>query len=38
VLGQDTQEVLEKMLPGLGADKLARLENAGIIERAKIKK
>jgi crotonobetainyl-CoA:carnitine CoA-transferase CaiB-like acyl-CoA transferase len=37
VLGQDTQEVLEK-LPGLGADKLARLENAGIIERAKIKK
>jgi crotonobetainyl-CoA:carnitine CoA-transferase CaiB-like acyl-CoA transferase len=37
VLGQDTQEILEK-LPGLGADKLAGLENTGIIERAKIKK
>ena len=37
VLGQDTQEMLEK-LPGLGADKLAGLENAGIIERVKIKK
>lgn len=37
VLGQDTQEMLEK-LPGLGADKLAGLEKAGIIERAKLKK
>lgn len=34
VLGQDTQEVLEKVLK-LSADKLAALEKAGIIERAK---
>ncbi len=34
VLGQDTQEVLEK-LPGLSADKLAELETSGVIERAK---
>jgi crotonobetainyl-CoA:carnitine CoA-transferase CaiB-like acyl-CoA transferase len=34
ILGQDTQEVLEK-LPGLGADRLAELEKAGVIERAK---
>jgi crotonobetainyl-CoA:carnitine CoA-transferase CaiB-like acyl-CoA transferase len=37
VLGQDTQEVLEK-LPGFGADRLADLEKAGVIEQAKIKK
>jgi crotonobetainyl-CoA:carnitine CoA-transferase CaiB-like acyl-CoA transferase len=37
VLGQDTQEVLEKML-NLSADKLAGLEKTGVIERAKIKK
>lgn len=37
VLGQDTQEVLEKVLK-LSADKLAGLEKAGVIERAKIKK
>lgn len=37
VLGQDTQEVLEKML-NLSADKLAGLEKSGVIERAKIKK
>lgn len=35
VLGQDTQEVLEKMLE-LSADKLAGLEKAGVIERAKL--
>jgi crotonobetainyl-CoA:carnitine CoA-transferase CaiB-like acyl-CoA transferase len=34
ILGQDTQEVLEK-LPGLGADRLAQLEKSGVIERAK---
>jgi crotonobetainyl-CoA:carnitine CoA-transferase CaiB-like acyl-CoA transferase len=37
MLGQDTQEVLEKML-NLSADKLAGLEKTGVIERAKIKK
>ncbi|MGB4107278.1 MAG: CaiB/BaiF CoA-transferase family protein [Alphaproteobacteria bacterium] len=36
-LGQHTQEVLEKML-NLSADRLARLEKAGIIERAKLKR
>ncbi len=34
VLGQDTQEVLEKIL-NLSADKLAELEKSGVIERAK---
>jgi crotonobetainyl-CoA:carnitine CoA-transferase CaiB-like acyl-CoA transferase len=34
VLGQDTQEVLEKLL-NLSADKLADLEKSGVIERAK---
>lgn len=37
VLGQDTQEVLEKVL-NLSADKLAGLEKSGVIERAKLKK
>ncbi len=37
VLGQDTQEVLEKLL-NLSADRLAELEKSGAIERAKLKK
>ena len=36
VLGQNTQEVLEKLL-NLSADKLADLEKSGVIERAKLK-
>lgn len=35
VLGQDTQEVLEKLL-NLSAERLAELEEAGVIERAKV--